>query len=266
MKMLFGIPAAVLALAASGGAQASSSDWFELDGARIRLLTSGQPDAEGRLKGILDIELEPGWKTYWRDPGDAGVPPTIDASASPNVAKAEFDYPAPQWHDEGDFQWAGYDHPLALPVTFTLKDPNVATTIDADIFLGVCETICVPVQAKLTVDAAADPGNQAHTAAVSAAFAAVPPKPTAGFGVEVSEKTGDTVLLKAIFPGSSDTAELFLAGEDGYVFAHPGRETRDGKTFFSVDVTRPDETPSGPGIRYTLVTDKGAVSGILPYF
>ncbi len=54
---------------------ASSSDWFETEGARIRLVTTGKPAADGKLKGMLDIELKPGWKTYWRDPGDAGVPP-----------------------------------------------------------------------------------------------------------------------------------------------------------------------------------------------
>ena len=48
----------------------------------MRLVTTGSRDADGRLEGILDIELKPGWKTYWRDPGDAGVPPTIDVSAS----------------------------------------------------------------------------------------------------------------------------------------------------------------------------------------
>ena len=141
--------AVLLMLLASTPAHASSSDWFETEGARVRLVTTGKPAADGTLKGILDIELKPGWKTYWRDPGDAGVPPTLDVSANPNITGAKFDFPAPQRHDEGDFQWAGYDYPVALPVTFTLKDPGGPATIDAAVFLGVCETICIPVQAKL---------------------------------------------------------------------------------------------------------------------
>lgn len=267
MKLLLGIPATVLVLAASGGACASSSDWFEVEGARMRLVTSGKPDAEGRLRGILDIELKPGWKTYWRDPGDAGVPPTIDVSANPNVASAEFDFPAPQRHDEGDFKWAGYDYPLGLPVTFTLKDPAGPATIDAAVFLGVCETICVPVQAKLALDPAADPDNPDDAAAVSAAFAAIPPTATPEFGVKLAEKAGDAkVVLEAAVPGNPATAELFVAGEDGYVLTMPVREERDGRTFFSLEVTRPDEAPKGTGLHYTLVTDKGAVNGVLPYF
>ena len=77
------------------------------------------------------------------------MPPTLDVSANPNISARQFDFPAPQRHDEGDFQWAGYDYPVALPVTFTLKDPGGPATIDASVFLGVCETICVPVQTKL---------------------------------------------------------------------------------------------------------------------
>ena len=73
--------------------------------ARVRLVTSRQrrtPTAG--CNGTLDIDLKPGWKTYWRDPGDAGVPPLLDVSASTNIAAAEFDFPAPKRHDDGDFE------------------------------------------------------------------------------------------------------------------------------------------------------------------
>ena len=259
--------AALLTLLAGSPLHASSSDWFETEGARIRLVTAGKPDARGKLNGILHIELAPGWKTYWRDPGDSGVPPTLDVSANPNIASAVFDFPAPQRHDEGDFKWAGYDYPVALPITFTLKDPAGAAVIDASVFLGVCETICVPVQAKLAVDPADDPANPDDAAAVAAAFSKVPPAATPDFEVKAAGKAGEAkVVLEAMFPGDPATAELFISGEDGYVFATPVREQRDGKTFFSIEVTRPDETPTGPGLHYTLATEAGAVSGLLPYF
>ena len=269
MKALsaFAAFATLVALLADAPAYAASSDWFEMEGARVRLVTAGKSDTEGRLRGILDIELKPGWKTYWRDPGDAGVPPAIDASTNPNIVGAEFDFPAPQRHDEGDYQWAGYDYPLGLPVTFTLKDPAGSTAIDAAVFLGVCETICVPVQAKLALDPADDPDDPDDASIVSAAFAAIPPAATSEFGVKLAEKAGDRkAVLQATFPGNPESAELFIAGEDGYVFATPAKEVRDGKTFFSLEVTRPEETPKGVGVPYTLVTDAGAVNGTLPYF
>lgn len=265
MRQLNVFAAAMLAaVAPGGGAQASSSDWFEMEGARIRLVTAGRPDADGQLKGFLDIQLKPGWKTYWRDPGDAGVPPSIDVSADPGVAKAEFAFPAPQRHDDGDFQWAGYDYPLALPVTFTVKQGAAPTRIDADVFLGICEAICVPVQTRLELTPGVD--SAADKAAVAAAFAAIPMPATAEFGVKLTEATADRILLEASHPGDPQRTELFLASEDGYVFRTPVREMRDGKTFFAVEVTRPDKAPAGEGIPYTLVTAGGAVNGVLPYF
>lgn len=267
MKLLFLPFALVLVVPTASEVFASSSEWFEMEGARIRLVTAGAPDAEGRLKGVLDIELKPGWKTYWRDPGDAGVPPTIDVSANPGLTGATFEFPAPQRHDEGDFQWAGYDYPVRLPVTFTLGDPAKPTTIDANVFLGVCETICVPVQATLKVDLGRDADNPAHQSAVAKAFAAIPQPATPEFGVKMAGKQPDgTVLLEASFPGNADGADLFIAGDRGYTFTTPVRHSKDGKTFFSTEVSRPAGIPEGDGLHYTLVTAEGAVDGFLPYF
>lgn len=246
---------------------AASSDWFKMEGASIRLVTTGLPDAEGRFKGVLEIRLERGWKTYWRDPGASGVPPELDASANPNLSVAKLDFPAPERHDEGDFQWAGYSYPVALPITFGLKDASGPAELDVNVFLGICETICVPVQAQFTVDPVRDPGNDADKMTVDMAFEAIPPTATPDFGVKVADTTDDSgVVLEAVFPGDPETAELFIAGEDGYAFSTPVRAERDGKTVFTADVTRPDSPPEGPGLHYTLVTDAGSVSGLLPYF
>ena len=114
------LASAVIIAGLTGAASASSSPWIDVQGGRVRLVTSGGPNQHGILSGALEIDLAPGWKTYWRDPGDAGVPPTIDVSASANIKSAELDFPAPERHDEGDFSWAGYDRPVSLPVRFSL--------------------------------------------------------------------------------------------------------------------------------------------------
>ena len=155
----------------------------------------------------IDIELEPGWKTYWRDPGDAGVPPSIDVSGSANITAARLDFPPPSRHDGGGFQWAGYDHPVALPIAFQVKSPGQPAVISAEIFLGVCETICIPVQATLTVDPASDSENPEDAAAVTAALAALPGPARPDFGIKtVSEPGASTVLLEAVFPGDPQSA------------------------------------------------------------
>lgn len=155
------LPLGLALLAASAlPAAASSSRWADSEGGRIRLVTAGLPDKSGRLNGVLHIQLKPSWKTYWRDPGASGVPPQIDVSKATNIAKAEFSYPAPGRHSDGYGEWAGYDRSVSLPVTFTLANPREKAVIEAGVFVGICQTICIPLQARLTVDPTADPTMQ----------------------------------------------------------------------------------------------------------
>lgn len=259
---------ATLAFATMMGATpalASSTEWFETQGGRVRLVTAGAPDAKGHLAGVLDIALDPGWKTYWRDPGDSGVPPSLTLlDSSINVLAAELSYPAPQRHDDGYSKWAGYDHSVSLPVTFTLKSPGQAVMIDADIFLGICETVCIPVQAKLQLDPASDPDNATDTALVAGAREALPAPARADFGARIVSLKSDRLLVEATLPQGATSADLFIAGDGGYVFGTPERIADDGKVVFSVEVlNRPQQAPAG-GLHYTLVSGKDAVAGTLP--
>lgn len=254
------------ALFAAAPAHASSSDWHQTEGGRFRLVTSGQPDAEGKLQGALDIELKPGWKTYWRDPGDAGVPPQVDVTASQNISAAEVAYPAPERHDDGYSKWAGYDYSVDLPVTLTLASSGAATKIVADVFMGVCETICVPVQARIELDPNIDPANAEDASLVKAAFAALPQTATPDFGATSETADGDMLTVTANLPKGMQAADLFIAGVDGYMFGAPALKADNGQSTFSVKVLeRPKSPPAGKGIPYTLTTKGGAVDGFLPY-
>jgi DsbC/DsbD-like thiol-disulfide interchange protein len=247
-------------------ALASSTDWFETQGGRIRLVTTGAPDAQGRISGVLDIALDAGWKTYWRDPGDTGVPPSLDISTSSNIAKAELAFPAPQRHDDGYSKWAGYDHSVSLPVTFTLKSPEQAAMIDADIFLGICETICIPVQAQLLLDPASDPDNAADAALVLKAVNTLPAPARPDFSASIFSKDDTRLVIEATLPSGAASADFFIAGAQGYSFGAPQRIDNDGKILFSVEIlNRPKTIPAQGGLAYTLVSGEKSVSGTLPY-
>jgi DsbC/DsbD-like thiol-disulfide interchange protein len=73
-------------------------------------------------------------------------------------------------------------------------------------------------------------------------------------------------VLEARFPGAPASAELFIAGDEGYSFTAPKRTIEDGKVIFTTEVSLPARTGTGPGLHYTLATDAGSVSGLLPYF
>jgi DsbC/DsbD-like thiol-disulfide interchange protein len=260
------LSATVLLIVATTPALASSSGWSDAEGGRVRLVTTGVPDERGIVKGALQIDLKPGWKTYWLDPGDAGVPPSLDVSTSRNVASAEMSFPAPQRFDDGYAKWAGYKGPVAFAVDFMLADPRQPAVIDAKIFLGICEAICIPVQATLHVDIAADPDNADDAALVQAALDALPGPEQPDFGATLVNGGKDEVLVEAAFPGEPDAVDLFIAGSNGYLFGPPERRVDGEKLMFSVPILRrPDKTPGSGGLTYTLVTGGGAVSGTLPY-
>ncbi len=257
----------IVLAAASATGHAASSAWIEAAGGRVRLVTDSRPDAGGSLSGMLDIELKPGWKTYWRDPGDAGVPPSVDVSKSPGLTGATLEFPAPRRHDEGDFTWAGYSSSVALPIRFQTRDAAVAApVISADVFLGVCEDICVPVQATLVVDPSRDADEEADRAAVAAAFAALPARAGPGFRVAKTSLKGDVARFEIELPVGMKAVDLFIAGDEGYAFRTPRQVETDGKTLFEVGATRPEAKPAGGALHYTLVGDTGAVSGAIPYF
>lgn len=265
LSRLISLSAALL-LSLSYQALASSSPWVDTQGGRVRLVTAGAPNAAGELRGALEIELKPGWKTYWRCPGDTGVPPTINVAASQNVTTAVLDFPAPERHYDGDFSWAGYERSVSLPITFQLADAALPAVVNAQVFLGFCETICVPVAAQFTIDTQSDPENPGDHIIVASAVAALPAAASESFGLRTTSATGETVTVEAIVPAGAAVSDVFIAEDHGYYFQAPQRSDKDGKTFFTLPVTKPGVKPASGGLHYTLVTDQGAVSGLLPFF
>lgn len=254
-----------LALVATDAA-ASSSPWHMAEGVRMRLVTTGLPAADGTLRGALQIDLKPGWKTYWRDPGSSGVPPSIDLSRSAGAALLDVGYPAPMRFDDESGPWVGYKHSVAFPLSFRVTSAGEPVQIDADVFIGICQDICIPVQASFAVDVAGDPGNAEDAAVVDAALAALPASAEPGFGIKPrsADETGMTV--EAAFSGDPDSVELFVAGADGYAFGAPTKAVEGRSAVFTLPILeRPEAKPAGDGLPYTLVTQSGAVQGRLPY-
>ena len=128
----------------------------------------------------FEIALAPGAITYWRDPGDAGLPPTLDFSGSENVASVEPLFPAPKRITEADGGEAfGYDSGVIFPLRVTARDPAKPVTLKLNADFAVCEKVCLPAKARLslTLPAAADsPYASAIDAALAAVPRAVPPK------------------------------------------------------------------------------------------
>jgi DsbC/DsbD-like thiol-disulfide interchange protein len=173
-------------------ATAATGDWVDGSKARVRLLIAGV-DASGRLQAGLEIEVEPDWSTYWRSPGDAGIPPTLDFSASRNAGGVEIAFPPPLRHDDGMTVTNVYEGDVILPVTATLADPHALGELSVKLDIGVCQEVCIPDHFEATL--AFDPGvKDADTADVlQQARDLLPKAPEPGrFAVDKVTRSGGT--------------------------------------------------------------------------
>src|SRR5271156_6209710 len=158
----------VLPAAPAFAADAFSTDWALSAKSQARLIAGG-----GGLAGF-EIALSPGAITYWRDPGDAGLPPTLDFSGSDNVASVEPEFPAPKRIKEADGGEAfGYDGSVVFPLRVKLRDPTKPASLKLTADFAVCEKVCLPAKAHLELTLPSAPGSP-HAGLIDAALAAVP--------------------------------------------------------------------------------------------
>ena len=121
-----------------------------LAGAR---LLPGWVQPDGSRIAAVELDLLPGWKTYWRSPGDSGLPPSFDWGGSSNLAGVTFHWPAPEAIQSGDSLTMGYHGKLVLPFTATPGDPAKPVELQAQMDFGLCESVCVPAHVALSADA-----------------------------------------------------------------------------------------------------------------
>jgi DsbC/DsbD-like thiol-disulfide interchange protein len=218
---------------------AAQTDWATIEGGAMRLVITD--DGKSQARGALEIKLNPGWKTYWREPGDGGIPPSLGG----NGMAVELLFPAPQRISENGQVFSGYHGGVSLP--FVL--PQTLVPVEKlTAFVGICSDICVPFQVEFPL---LRDGNDREL--VDKAFAALPIPAAAGEGIISLVRNGDTLLLK--IAGAPKDASLFLAPERGVYFGTPEADIAG----FGVKVLK--EKNPGAKVNYTLQTADGALSG-----
>jgi DsbC/DsbD-like thiol-disulfide interchange protein len=267
------IGAAVLAaparvLAASEATVATP--WVSLHGARVRLVAG--PAMGGGQKAYLagvEVELAEGWKTYWRMPGDAGVPPNFDWSNSTNTAAITVLYPAPMRLSEPAAETIGYKGSVMFPVEVKPLDPAKAVTLDLQMELGICREICIPGEVKLSL--AIPPSGLAGASPVATWRARVPrPQAVRGPGdpdlknvALVLDGPLPRLLVEAVFPKGAAVGDLFIEAPDGLYVPMTKRlpDGANGIVRFEVDLSRVDAGDlKGKRLVLTLVGDNGTAT------
>ena len=146
-RTLFGLS---LALSAGLGS-APHAQGFDLDEIVQVGMAQGWRMDNGRHMAAVQITLAPGWHTYWRQPGDSGIPPQFDWSGSENLAAADVHYPTPKIIQLGDSSSLGYYDQVVFPIELTPTQTGAAMSLRATLQIGVCEEVCLPASFDLNV-------------------------------------------------------------------------------------------------------------------
>jgi DsbC/DsbD-like thiol-disulfide interchange protein len=235
-----------LAVSPAFAAPRFDSDWSVSAKSRARLV------ADGRGAG-LEIELSPGAITYWRDPGEAGVPPAFDFSGSENLARAEVDFPAPERIPEPDGSLAyGYRVGALLPIRLTAKDPAKPVRLVVTAQYGVCEKICLPAKAKAELDIGAGAGSP-FADALARARAAVPARQSAASLGATVTTAGPKAWRLCL---ASAPRALFVEAPEGFwIEAKP---EADGRCFGLSQQQAPSDAQRPIALRLTIEQEAGA--------
>lgn len=194
--------------------------------AGVDVLT-GFETPEGRMIAAR-IRLAQGWKTYWRAPGGNGIPPRIDWGASSNLSSSDIFWPAPGVYTVDGVRTIGFVDELVLPILLTPLDPTQPITLSGRLSFGVCEDICVPVEADLS--AVIEPGAEGSVAVVRGALARGPATLPEGSATCFVEANADGAALRASIRLAA-TAGRFIVVEyaDQDVWVDPDPTTADAQ-------------------------------------
>jgi DsbC/DsbD-like thiol-disulfide interchange protein len=265
---ILGLAAAPAVLAPARGEPAdAASPWVELHASRARLVTGGTAKSGGGRLAGLEIAMADGWKTYWRMPGDAGVPPQFDWSGSTNVASVNVLYPAPTRMAEAGGEVLGYKHAVLFPIEVTPQDPAKPVALKLALEFGICREICVPATANL--EASLPPsGKGAHAGAIDAAIGHVPrpavsrrpTDPELRQVTVVNGETGPRLHIAAMFPGGKG-GDVFVEAPDGLYVPLPRRQAQDADGVVRFAAALPGDLVrdlKGKALTLTLVSETGA--------
>lgn len=236
-----------------------ASPWQRDTHSAVRLLAGSRSGPV--LLGGIAIQLQPGWKTYWRTPGDSGVPPRYDFSKSENVEAVTVLWPAPSKFDDGAGGTAlGYKQQVVLPLRIVAKNADKPVMLRAQISYAVCDKLCIPVEANAELSFASVASTE--DGALSDALNAVPkpanvgdPNPLTIRDVKREGKTN--VVVDVTAPDARDVS-LFVEGPTpDWALPVPklvDQSTPGVKRFvFELDGLPPGVSPEGAALKLTLV-------------
>jgi DsbC/DsbD-like thiol-disulfide interchange protein len=260
IRATLGFAAALFALSPVIEVRAQdASPWLRDGHSAVRLLAGSRSGAV--LLGGIAFQLQPGWKTYWRTPGDSGVPPRFDFSKSENVEAVTVLWPAPLKFDDGAGGHSlGYHDQIVLPLRIVAKNTDKPVTLRADINYAVCEKICIPVEAN--AELAFNSVASTEDSALFAALDTVPKPASVGdpnpLSIRDVKREGKSTVLVDVVSPDDRVVNLFVEGPTPdwglpvpKLLEHNPPGVR--RFAFELDGMPPGVSPDGAALKLTLV-------------
>jgi len=260
LRATFGLVATLFTASLAIEAKAEDASPWQRDAhSAVRLLAGSR--SGGVLLGGIAIQLEPGWKTYWRTPGDSGVPPRFDFSKSDNVEAVTVLWPAPMKFDDGAGGFSlGYKKQVVLPLRIVAKNNDKPVTLRAHLNYAVCDKLCIPVEAssELTFSSVAstEDGN------LAAALDGVPKPANIGDPIPMTirdvRREGDKSVLVDVSAPEAKEVSLYVEGPTPDWALPIPKLLEHGppgvKRFvFELEGLPPGAKPDGAALRLTLI-------------
>jgi len=259
LRAALGAAALCFACAASEVRAEDASPWQHDAHSAVRLLAGSRSGTV--LLGGVAIQLQPGWKTYWRTPGDSGVPPRFDFSKSDNVEAVTVLWPAPMKFDDGAGGTAlGYKQQVVLPLRIVAKNADKPVTLRASVSYAVCDKLCIPVEANAELSfssvASTEDGN------LSDALNTVPKPANIGdanpLTIRDVKRDGKNNVLVDVAAPDAREVNLYVEGPTpdwALPVPKPVAESPPGvKRFsFELDGLPPGASADGAALKLTLV-------------
>lgn len=245
----------LLALTAPAAAQeAATSSWSKGDYSALRLI-AGPTTASGKQRVGVEIVMAPGYKTYWRSPGDFGVPPVFDWTGSVNVGGLDVRWPAPERFQDASGYSVGYVGEVVIPISVKPVDPAKPVTLVLKLDYAVCEKICIPAkgEARLWLE----PGVTTVTSARLESFEQRVPHPVKPgqnkdkpsiLEAKIAEGGGEPMLKLVMRPPPEGSIEdVFVEGPGTWSFGKPKLNAQpDGTIVAMVKMHERPRSAAGP--------------------
>jgi DsbC/DsbD-like thiol-disulfide interchange protein len=258
------------------GADASSWDGDARSAVR---LVAGAAAKTGELRAGIELRLASGWKTYWRYPGDSGVPPIFDFSKSQNVKSVEVLWPVPHRFSDETGMSIGYKVGTVFPLHVVATNPARPAVLHLSVDYAICEKLCIPAKGRVSLELART--STTFDAAIATAETQVPrvtpfndPSPLAVRAVRLEPADPHPRVVVDVAAPSSQPLDLFVEGPSSD-WSLPLPEPIDGATAplrrfaFELDGLPPGMSAAeaiGARLRFTLTSGDQAIetTALLP--